>query len=179
MKREEAFPNSPRSVEGEAIPENVSETDLRMLDAQETCANLELAAAVLNHVADIKRKAKDYERRAEEALMAYILRFGGFTLGNTRYYSGVKTVHRCHDNRKAFAAILEACGGDLERVVDTIRSGGIKAGASKALLGDKFNQFFSTEKIGELKYGAPSRRLQKAYTLGTAPQDTGDDDAEE
>lgn len=80
-------------------------------------------------------------------------------VGPIRYYAGIKKETKCIDHAKALAALFEACGGDVDRVAECIASNGLKHGACKGVLTDKYDQHFKVEEKPELKEGVPKKSL--------------------
>lgn len=124
-------------------------------------ATREDVLAALDFAKRLREIAAELSRQAEAGAIAWIDAHGPITEGELRWYVGTNRTHKCRDVRGTLAALLEATGGDLDRVAECLSSSAWKPGAAKAVLPDA-DAWFETVETPDLKTGKPERRLQKA-----------------
>lgn len=113
--------------------------------------------------ASLKQIVRDYSARLEEAAIAYIQRRGGSVETLTaRFYVGTAKTTKCRDVPRAVDAVLQACGGDFDRLMECLASQPLKHGACKAVLGDEWERHFEVTERLDMKTGKPARGVKKA-----------------
>ena len=110
----------------------------------------------------LARRARELKSILEEAVVSWIEDNGDLHVPGTtvRYYAGTKKTTKCVDVRRAFEAVLDAAGGDLEAAMETLASNAIKAAAArKVLSGEAYGSLFVTEEKPVLKEGKATKSL--------------------
>lgn len=119
---------------------------------------------VRSGIKELIAKLRDFAGEVEQALIANMERFGDIDLGDgKRLYIGSEKSHKCLNAQATFAAILEATGGDEERMCEHLSTGAWKPGACAKTLGEKrFAELFETVIAKDVKTGS-AKRLVKTY----------------
>lgn len=127
--------------------------------------------------AGLKQIVREYSARLEEAAIAYIQRRGGSVETLTaRFYVGTEKVTKCRDVPRAVDAVLQACGGDLDRLKQCLASGALKQGECKAVLGNEWGRHFDVTERLDMKTGKPARGVKKTLPNMATPLDTANAD---
>lgn len=140
-------------------------------------ATPEQIAEAMDKLAFIKQFAKDASAMLESRMLEKIEATGNdITIGPKRYYAGVEKQTKCRDNAKAFSALLDASGGDVEGLArDVFRSDCLKPSAARQLLADRFDDYFETVAKPVLKEGKPQKQLlctDERFVKGTSRNDS-------
>lgn len=102
-------------------------------------------------------------RTLKAALVAWVEKNGEVTRGDVRYYVGTEKRTKCIDQKGTLTAVLDATGGDVDRLVDCLAAGAFKSGATSRVLDeDTYSKLFKTEEVKDLKTGKPKRVLVAA-----------------
>lgn len=123
------------------------------------------AETVVDHLDALNvlaRRARELKSAVEESVVSWIEANGDLHVPGTsaRYYAGTKKTTKCVDARRAFEAVLDAAGGDLEAAMETLASNAIKAAAArKVLSGEAYGSLFVTEEKPVLKEGKATKSL--------------------
>ncbi len=108
----------------------------------------------------MKARIKELERLHDEQMLEYIDANGPIEIGDVKYYAGYEKDTKDHDRVGAANELLAACGGDFETfVADCLASQPFKPGTAKALLGEKFPNYFTVTEKRVLKDGRPGRKV--------------------
>ena len=119
----------------------------------------------LGLVARLKEIVKELSASAEAGAIAWIQANGEFQEGSVRYYVAANKTTKCPDQRAALEAVLEAGGGDLDKLAEMLASGAFKPGACRKFLPpEKFAALFVTTETADLKEGVAKPRLQVVNT---------------
>ena len=116
----------------------------------------------LNTLDAVTRRARELKSAVEDSVVSWIEANGDLHVPGTsvRYYAGTKKITKCVDARRAFEAVLDAAGGDLEAAMETLASNAIKAAAARKVLpGEAYGALFVTEEKPVLKEGKTSKSL--------------------
>lgn len=125
-----------------------------------TSAPAEAVAELLNTIQVLKREIRRVDDLFENIFIEWIQANGDLQIGDVRYYVGTPKDTKCINVPATLAALLEATGGDFDRVCGCLSSNAIKHGAAKKVLPeDEFSKLFSvTEKV-TLEEGKPKKSL--------------------
>lgn len=145
-----------------AIPPNL-ETQLHTLCPDSPPEDI---AAVLYAVTFFLRKAKELKEALDAKMIEKIEETGQpIVIGNICYTVSDPPVTKCMDLRGTLEALLEACGGDLDKVAGCIASQGWKHGACKSHLpADRYAELFETTRPKKLVAGEVVKQLQALNT---------------
>lgn len=141
----------------------------RIIDVSDLLARVDAMGA--KEVADLyeARKALKYRldewmRIIDEAIKEWIASNGEPLVqtagGERRLYVAVDKITKVRDPRAAFKAVLLACGGDVDAVVDAISVNALKPGACKAILGDDWGSHFEVKESTRLGEAMPRTSLR-------------------
>lgn len=137
-------------------------------------ATVEQIAEAMDKLAFIKQFVKDASAMLESRMLEKIeATKADIQIGPKRYYAGTEKQTRCRDNTKAFIALFDATGGDVEAIArDVLRSDCLKPSAAKQLLGEaRYEEHFETTVKPVLKDGAPKKQLlctDERFVKGTS-----------
>jgi hypothetical protein len=128
-------------------------------------APIELVADIHGQVENFLRLAKELKAQCDEHMKAWIKTNGPLVLGDnvTKLVKQEKS-EKPRDLRQAIEACLLACSGDFDTFAGLISANGIKPGAAKRLLGDKFEEVFETTWRDVLVDGKPGAKLVTVNT---------------
>jgi hypothetical protein len=115
----------------------------------------------------LKSVTAELVQQRDAELAQRITVHGDLTMGDVRYYVGPVKTTKCTDTKGALEALMEATGGDWEKVVSCLASQPIKHGAaSKLLPAEVYEKLFVVESKQEIKEGKPTavEKLQKIDT---------------
>lgn len=142
-------------------------------------ADDELALAVLELTAALKRLAAEIRGEAEDRAVEWIDTHGELVVGPIRYYAGHRKVVSVINLREAVEASLAAVEGDLHAFCQLLASNALKHGACRGVLApDQFDRLFATETKPELREGKVRKRLLQSNdffagpTISTTPTPT-------
>ena len=116
----------------------------------------------LDTEAGMKAIVREYSARLEEAAIDYINRHGPVETLTCRFYVGPTKTTKCRDTRRAVDAVLQACGGDFDRLMSCLTSQPLKHGECRSVLGDEWGQHFEVIERLDVKTGAPARGIKRA-----------------
>jgi len=123
------------------------------IGADDVLAWLDLTSVLLS-------RAKEIRRTLEQFAVAWITQNGPIEFGDTKYTVGDEKVVKCVDIPGCARRVLEACGGDLDRMCAYLASSPFKYGSVRSLIGDDaFARVFSTEYRPKLVDGRPQKQL--------------------
>jgi hypothetical protein len=116
----------------------------------------------------LKEMVKHFEAMVTEAAIEHCestdpdtgKKRGSFTVGETKYYVGLKLDTRCRDPRATAQAILEVA--DVDTLLDCLSATAIKQGAAKRVDGLDFNDHFEVVRKEELREGKAKLELLEA-----------------
>ena len=144
------------------------ETDLIRTCTDAACAIIEPDAtrdqvlAALDFTARLREVARELTEQVEVGAIAWVQAHGDIEDGEKRYYVAPNKSVKCLDVKGTLGAVLEVAGGDLDAVIECLSSGAFKPAKTKALLGERADEFFETTETADLKTGAAGKpRLQK------------------
>lgn len=116
----------------------------------------------INVVDRLKQLTRELAAKSDAAVVAWLEQHGDIECGEVRYYAGVNKTTKCEDKSAAVGALLDATGGDVDKLSECLASDGLKPGMCRAVLGDKkFGALFVTKETADLKTGKPVKRVQK------------------
>lgn len=118
--------------------------------------------AAINIYDRLKEITKGLGILLDKSAVEFLNQHGDVTCGNIRYYVGTTTYTKCRDVKATLNYMLQI--SSCEDIAGCLASDGLKAGASRVLLGDAFDTHFSTEVRMEMKDGKPlkpKKSLQK------------------
>lgn len=138
-----------------------------IIKANDGTATADHVAAALDEVAALKSRVKEIESDVETAAAAFVTANGPVRMGNIEWrMSQVKSI-KCNDIKNAVGALLDATGGDLDKLTECISSNGIKHGAARTVLGEAvFASHFTTTIKQDLE-GKPLKELTRIDTTFT------------
>lgn len=142
---------------------------MRISDAERVLALLgemtdEDAGRTYQEIAAIRTSFREWCRIADEA---FVERFAGKNIpvqtasGERRLYVANDKRTKCPNKTAALLAIVEAVGGDLDQVANTLSSDAFKPGACKVVLGQRYDECFVTEEVPDIKTGSPKRIVRQ------------------
>jgi hypothetical protein len=109
--------------------------------------------------------AREMKAKLEQALIEYIEANGDITIGTVRYYVGHPKETKCVNVAGAVEALLQATGGDFEKVCECLSGSAVKPGATRKVLPeDVFAGLFETTEKVTLEEGKPKKAVQKIDT---------------
>lgn len=123
-------------------------------------APAEQVAETLLHLETFERAVKDVRRKFDEAFEAWLGEHGSLTVGEIRYYIGKKSTTKVVDKAAAFAALVQATGGDAEAIAEILTASPFKVAAAREALGDLFDQHFQTIVETDVATGKPVREVK-------------------
>ena len=153
-------------------------TQIRRLCSTQIVATQDDAESVVDRLGQLDvlmSAARQLKDNLEQAVIEWIEEHGDLHVPgmSVRYYAGIRKSTKCTDVPKAFLALLEASGGDLDKALGTLASGAIKHGAARGLLAEAvFDSLFVTEEKPELKEGKPRKsliRVDERFARGNLP----------
>ena len=115
------------------------------------------------HAADfIAQWAAELRRGFRQSLAAWLETNGDLQAGpDVRYYAGVSKVWACSAVIETLDRVLAACGGDLERVCDHLRSDPWRPASVRTLLAeDEFLRLFRLRNEREVREGKPKQVIR-------------------
>lgn len=97
----------------------------------------------------------------DEQLLAWMDANGDLIVDEqTRLYIGTKKTVKCRDVGACLAALEEAAGGEIEKVVECLSSSAWKHGACRQLLGpEKYEKCFAETVEQDVKTGKPIKAI--------------------
>jgi hypothetical protein len=119
------------------------------------------ALTALAFIGRLKELTRELNASVEQGVMEWIIRNGDLVDGEIRYYIGPEKKTKCNSNRQTLEAVLESVGGDMDAMAECLASDAFKPGACRTILGDSFEQHFTTTTKDDLKTGKPVRKLQR------------------
>lgn len=120
----------------------------------------------LDTEAALKAIVREYGDRLKEAAIEYINKHGPVETVTTRFYVGNKRTTRCRDTERAVRAILEATGGDFDRMMGCLASQPLKHGECRSVLGNDWGRHFEVVETPDLKTGKPQKELKRGLPRG-------------
>lgn len=136
-------------IEIPSVPAVVSENGI-------TCnedSSLDDLAAMNSAIEFAYERAKENRKARDDIFIAYINKHGPFTLGTVRYWLTKPKTVKCKDPGKAFLAVMDACGGDVDAIGRTLSANALKVGQCRTLLGAEFDTHFETIVRDKLESG--------------------------
>lgn len=137
---------------------------------RDALCNLESGTAtkedVLTTMGFVKRLsevAKDCRSQFEKLAIEWIDANGEIDDGRVRWYVGPERKTKCINTRATIEALLNATGGDIDRMAECLASDPFKPASTKALLEDAgvdHGCLFQTVEEQDLKEGKPKRALK-------------------
>jgi hypothetical protein len=123
-------------------------------------SSIEQIADNLGKLKALAERARELKRQFDEQLLEYIEANGDVTIGEVRYYAGYEKETKCVDVSSALLSLLDATGGSLRYLADTLSSQPIKHGAAKKLLSPAvYDELFVTSLKPDLKEGKPVKKV--------------------
>jgi hypothetical protein len=111
-------------------------------------------------IRSLRQALKELDEFVKQAAIDHIEQHGAFTIGETRYYTGLALTTRCRDAKATAKAILEVA--DVDTLLDCLSATAIKQGAAKRVDGLDFNDHFEVVRKEELREGKPKLALLEA-----------------
>lgn len=123
--------------------------------------------AAMDTEAGLKAIVREYSARLEEAAIDYIKERS--SPGNpysvetptARFYVGDTKTTKCRDTARAVDAVLQACGGDFDTLLQCLSSQPLKHGACRAVLGEEWDRHFEVVEKADIKTGKPVKGVRK------------------
>lgn len=101
-------------------------------------------------------------KQVDSSATQWLVENGEVQEGDIRYYVGPTKTTKCTDQKKALGAILEATGGDLDKLAECFASGAFKHGFCKNVLAeDVYKGVFETTEKLDLFTGKPLKGMHK------------------
>lgn len=98
----------------------------------------------------------------KDAMVEYIREHGEINAGNSvRYVVGTEKRTKCRDRKALLHALLEACGGDLDRLGECLASDAFKHGACRKVLEDQWDAHFSVEVVYNVETKTPKMEVKR------------------
>ena len=129
------------------------ETDILVLNPD---APIDALLGLMNRVRAAKDQLRKIERMIEDRGIEFINARGAFRAGDILYTVGRDKRVKCTDPKSLLSTLLEATGGDLDRVADCLASDAWKSGATRQTLEEhgrsgEFDRHFNMEEVPRLK----------------------------
>jgi hypothetical protein len=123
-------------------------------------------AHALMVVDGLMQRAREIRADLESRVLAWIKEPGEITVGDTRDYAGVESDVKCRNKSLTLEKLLQATGGDLERVAELLSADPYKHGACRTVFeesgdGTTWNDCFERRQREVLKDGVVSKKLIK------------------
>jgi hypothetical protein len=125
----------------------------------EPTVGVEHVASVIGKLATLKARVKELDAFYTERMTEYVLTHGPVVVGDVEYRVGTEPVTECHDVPGCIMAILDATGGDLDKLAGLLRSQPVKYGEAKGVLGERWGDYFNVTWKRVLKDGKPAKKL--------------------
>lgn len=104
--------------------------------------------------------AREIKAKADTALIAWMDLHGDLDAGTVRYYVGKDKTEKVISKRATVEALIEACGGDLDRFTEMLTSDPFKPGACGGVI-DRATHFKTTTKeVIEDGVSKPVRKIK-------------------
>jgi hypothetical protein len=131
-------------------------------------ATKEDVLTTMGFVKRLSEVAKDCRSQFEKLAVEWIDKNGEIEDGSVRWYVGKERKTKCVDVAGTVRAILDATGGDLERVAACLSSDPFKPASTLAMLreagGPEPSDLFVTTEVMDMKEGKPKRSMKS--TIG-------------
>jgi hypothetical protein len=129
-------------------------------------ATIEDFLTAMDTEAGLKAIVREYSARLKDAAIEYVNNNGPVETETARYYVGTKRTTKCRDTTRAVEAVLQATGGDLDRLVGCLSSQPLKHGECEGVLGDEWDRHFAITEVPDLKTGRPQKELKRGLPRG-------------
>jgi hypothetical protein len=140
--------------------------ELAIADVDPT-ASIEHVARTLDRLEAYLAYGRELKSKLEANLLIYVTANAGeneIMIGTVKYWLGYPKVTKCTNVRGCAEALLESSGGDWDAFANCLAADGVKPGAAKKILGDRWDEFFTVEVRPKLENDAPKKTLQRLDT---------------
>jgi hypothetical protein len=143
---------------------------LAMASAITSETSVDDIAEVINAINFVAQAAKEARRLFESAMEQRIRETGQeIVVGDIRYYLGTEKKTTCKNPSATIRAILEAAGGDEDRLIQCLSANWVKPGTTRKMFEefgcpDQFDALFDVQIRSELKEGKPVKKLLSVNT---------------
>jgi hypothetical protein len=118
---------------------------------------------MISAVGAAKTVVKELDRMLDNAMYERLLVCREIIYGDIRYYLGEDKTVKCVDVRATMNAVLDASGGDLDKMSECLSSNAFKPGETRKLLpSEVFDECFETKVKPTIREGRPSKAVLQA-----------------
>jgi len=127
-------------------------------------ARLERLMDVMDQLTEQARAVKYLKAEFDKKMVEWINANGDITLGDIRYYVGTtKKIKPKVDASTIIMDLIETHKGDIAAAIDaTVASGWCRYGEVRKVRPEKFDEWFETEVVMDVKTGKPKKSVQRA-----------------
>ncbi|MBC7819993.1 MAG: hypothetical protein IAG10_24180 [Planctomycetaceae bacterium] len=125
-------------------------------------STLDSLCAALDAADWLLARARTIDRLARQIAVAWIEKNGEFDVGPNHYCVGYAYNVRCLNIPQTANAVLEAAGGEIDRLFDVLVAQPFKHGSVRTLIGRPLHdKLFEARRTASLRNGVPERSLKR------------------